>query len=120
MLVLSRKSREQIQIGPNITVTILRIKGGVVRVGIEAPRNMRVLRAELDFKPSLEGEVEVEAETTQPAPAMVTRRPATNRSASTCAGGKKSVTPTNRIENPLRSRMASNGAAPLMNFLARR
>ena len=47
MLVLSRKTRQQILIGDNITVTILLVKGQVVRVGIEAPRDVRVLRAEL-------------------------------------------------------------------------
>ena len=47
MLVLSRKSRQQIRIGEDITVTILLVKGQVVRVGIEAPREVRVLRAEL-------------------------------------------------------------------------
>ena len=47
MLVLSRKTRQQIRIGDNITVTILLVKGQVVRVGVEAPRDVRVLRAEL-------------------------------------------------------------------------
>jgi carbon storage regulator CsrA len=47
MLVLSRKTRQQILIGDNIMVTILLVKGQVVRVGIEAPRDVRVLRAEL-------------------------------------------------------------------------
>ena len=47
MLVLSRKNRETIRIGNNVTVTILRVKGNTVRVGIEAPRSVRVLRGEL-------------------------------------------------------------------------
>jgi carbon storage regulator CsrA len=47
MLVLSRKADQQIQIGDSITITILVIKGNTVRVGIEAPREVRVLRAEL-------------------------------------------------------------------------
>lgn len=47
MLVLTRKAKQQIQIGPNITVTILQIKGQAVRVGIEAPREVCVLRTEL-------------------------------------------------------------------------
>ncbi len=37
MLVLTRKTKQQIQVGPNITITILQIKGQAVRVGIEAP-----------------------------------------------------------------------------------
>jgi carbon storage regulator CsrA len=47
MLVLTRKTREQIQIGENVIITILRVKGQTVRVGIEAPRDVRVLRSEL-------------------------------------------------------------------------
>ncbi len=47
MLVLSRKAREQIQIGEEVIVTILQVKGQSVRIGIEAPRNVRVLRSEL-------------------------------------------------------------------------
>jgi len=47
MLVLSRKQQEQIKIGDQITVTIGRVKGNTVRVGIEAPRDVRVIRGEL-------------------------------------------------------------------------
>lgn len=47
MLVLTRKPKEVIQIGDNITVTIVRIKGQTVRVGINAPRDIRVIRGEL-------------------------------------------------------------------------
>ncbi len=50
MLVLTRKRQEQIRIGENITLTILRIKGNTVRVGIEAPRDVRVIRGELPTK----------------------------------------------------------------------
>ncbi len=50
MLVLTRKTKQQIQIGPNITITILQVKGQAVRVGIEAPREMNVLRTELARK----------------------------------------------------------------------
>ena len=47
MLVLTRKLQQQIKIGEEITVTILRVKGHTVRVGIEAPREVRVVRGEL-------------------------------------------------------------------------
>lgn len=47
MLVLSRKLREKIQIGDDVTITILRVKGNSVRVGIEAPRSVKVVRGEL-------------------------------------------------------------------------
>ena len=47
MLVLTRKLQQQIKIGDQITVTILRVKGNTVRVGIDAPRDVRVVRGEL-------------------------------------------------------------------------
>src|SRR5262245_5051270 len=47
MLVLTRKLQQQIKIGEQITVTILRVKGNTVRVGIQAPRDVRVVRGEL-------------------------------------------------------------------------
>ena len=57
MLVLTRKSQEKIQIGDNITITILRVKGQTVRVGIEAPRSTKVIRGELP--PMVAGEVAI-------------------------------------------------------------
>jgi carbon storage regulator CsrA len=50
MLVLTRKLQEQIKIGDEIVVTILQVRGQSVRVGIQAPKNVRVLRAELPVK----------------------------------------------------------------------
>src|SRR5262245_20171124 len=50
MLVLTRKTKQQIQVGPHITITILQIKGQAVRVGMEAPRDVCVLRTELAEK----------------------------------------------------------------------
>lgn len=50
MLVLTRKLQEQIVIGDNIKVTVLRVKGNTVRLGIEAPRQVRVVRAELPLE----------------------------------------------------------------------
>jgi carbon storage regulator CsrA len=47
MLVLTRKLQERIKIGENVTITVLRVKGNSVRIGIEAPRHVRVVRAEL-------------------------------------------------------------------------
>ncbi len=47
MLVLTRKTQQRIQIGENITITVLRVKGRSVRIGIEAPTEVKVLRAEL-------------------------------------------------------------------------
>lgn len=50
MLVLTRKSQERILIGDNITVTILRVKGTAVRIGIDAPADVRVVRGELSVR----------------------------------------------------------------------
>jgi carbon storage regulator CsrA len=47
MLVLTRKHQEKIRIGDNITITILKTKGKAVRVGIEAPADISVVRGEL-------------------------------------------------------------------------
>ena len=47
MLVLCRKSMERIQIGDNVVVTVLEICRNKVRIGISAPREIRVLRSEL-------------------------------------------------------------------------
>lgn len=47
MLVLSRKERERIRLGDSIVVTVVRLSGDRVRLGIEAPGDMLVLREEL-------------------------------------------------------------------------
>ena len=48
MLVLSRRQSEKIKLGDSIVVTVVRLAGDKVRLGIEAPADMLVLRAELD------------------------------------------------------------------------
>lgn len=47
MLVLSRKTEESIVVDGNVTITILKVNGGRVRIGVEAPENVRILRGEL-------------------------------------------------------------------------
>jgi carbon storage regulator len=47
MLVLSRKPGEKILIGDNVTITIVRIGPNTVRLGIDAPREMNIVREEL-------------------------------------------------------------------------
>ena len=47
MLVLSRRVGESIVIGEDVTVTVLEVRGDVVRVGIQAPRSVTVHREEL-------------------------------------------------------------------------
>ena len=48
MLVLSRKESQRIRLGDSIVITIVKISGDKVRVGIEAPNNILVLRDELE------------------------------------------------------------------------
>ena len=47
MLVLTRKLMEKLFIGDDICVTVVRLEGGQVRLGIDAPREVSVVRAEL-------------------------------------------------------------------------
>ncbi len=47
MLVLSRKQTDSIFIGPDIEVTVLSVSGGRVKLGIEAPKTIRVVRSEI-------------------------------------------------------------------------
>ena len=47
MLVLTRKQNEGILIGNDITVTVINIDGDKIRLGIEAPKHIRVIREEL-------------------------------------------------------------------------
>ena len=48
MLVLSRKQSERVKLGESIVVTIVRVSGDRVRLGIEAPDGTVVLREELE------------------------------------------------------------------------
>jgi carbon storage regulator len=50
MLVLSRKTDERIIIDERITITILEVRGNQIRIGIEAPKEMPVLREELTVR----------------------------------------------------------------------
>jgi carbon storage regulator len=47
MLVLSRKANERLFIDGNIVITIVRVAGGAVRLGIEAPADVQVQREEV-------------------------------------------------------------------------
>jgi carbon storage regulator len=47
VLVLSRRAGESINIGDDVIVTVLEVRGDVVRVGIDAPRSIRVHREEV-------------------------------------------------------------------------
>jgi len=47
VLVVSRKVGQKIHIGDKITVTVVKVGGGGVRIGIEAPPEMAIIREEL-------------------------------------------------------------------------
>jgi len=47
MLVLTRKRSEMIQIGENVMIKVIQTGRSIVKIGIEAPDNIRVIRAEL-------------------------------------------------------------------------
>ena len=78
MLVLTRKQNDKIQIGDNITVTVLRMKGKAVRLGIEAPSSVNVMRGELVFELSDQDEQPVKSPSStgvqQPTKSKVARR----------------------------------------------
>ena len=50
MLVLSRREDESILIGNNIRITVVRIEGGRIKIGIEAPKDVSVDRPEVREK----------------------------------------------------------------------
>jgi carbon storage regulator len=66
MLVLSRKVGERIWIGDEISITVVRLTGGGVRLGIEAPEELPVIREELKQKiEAARQQLENEAESQQ-------------------------------------------------------
>ncbi|MFZ5831886.1 MAG: carbon storage regulator CsrA [Planctomycetota bacterium] len=64
MLVLSRKVGERILIGDNIAVTVVRVAQGIVRIGVEAPAEMPIVREEL--KDQMQAKGRDEQSSTQP------------------------------------------------------
>lgn len=47
MLILSRKTDQQIKIGDDITITIIEVRGEQVKIGVEAPKSVKVFRNEV-------------------------------------------------------------------------
>ena len=57
MLILTRRPGESIQVGTDIEISVLEIRGNQVRIGINAPAEVLVLRSELlESKPQAEAE----------------------------------------------------------------
>ncbi len=69
MLVLTRKIEEEIVLGNNIRLRVLSLRGNTVRIGIEAPEDIRIKRGELA---SLDAECL--GTTDRNAPSVATRR----------------------------------------------
>ena len=49
MLILSRRESECIHLGDDIVVTIVRVSGDKVRIGVQAPSHVKILRTELEL-----------------------------------------------------------------------
>ena len=64
MLVLSRKESEKIILGDDIVLTIVRVSGDRVRLGIQAPKDMLILRHELENK-DIEVETSIDTNSTK-------------------------------------------------------
>jgi len=47
MLILSRRHNEKIVIGDDIVISVVEVRGDIVKLGIEAPRNVKVYREEV-------------------------------------------------------------------------
>ena len=60
MLVLSRRETQRIKLGKSIIVTVVRVTGDKVRLGIEAPPDVLILREELDPHQTSGGAIEEE------------------------------------------------------------
>lgn len=56
MLILTRRVGEAVVIGDEVTVTVLRVKGNQVRLGVSAPKSISVQREELCHRIRAEGD----------------------------------------------------------------
>jgi carbon storage regulator CsrA len=105
MLVLSRKPNEALHVGDNIVITVTRVRGDVVRLGIEAPRDVKIMRGELVGKPDKKsGRVQIGEKGENPSDAA-------------CASGELYV---DEEDPPAISERASSGpqrSGPLAMFL---
>jgi carbon storage regulator len=62
MLILSRKANEKIMIGDDIAVTIIEIRGDQIRIGVDAPKSVKVYRQEVFDAIKAENQAAVHAE----------------------------------------------------------
>ena len=47
MLILSRKTNQKIRVGDSIEITVIEVRGDQVKIGVEAPRSVKVFREEI-------------------------------------------------------------------------
>lgn len=80
MLILSRRTGESIRIGDEVMITVLQTKGGQVKIGIDAPRDVAVHREEIYLR--MKGEVNQQVAT---APASEGRKAVDETAAATTA-----------------------------------
>ena len=101
MLVLSRKQNQEIIIGDNIKITVVKMKGNTVRLGIEAPREVNVLRGELPRHESSKTEF-TNSEDSQAEMTVVFSNHDGDKTASTNREAFQSFQTKNRLTNPNR------------------
>lgn len=70
MLVLSRKHNEKLHIGNDIVITIVRVRGDSVRIGIQAPKEIHVMRSELIGTPPKQSDASQGASEKKPSQAL--------------------------------------------------
>jgi len=128
MLVLTRKHQEKIRIGEHITITVLKTKGKTVRLGIEAPAEVPVIRGELSF----EGQAvdwPAEVDEAEPAPTReVSEFAHVDRVRKLWPANAKSPETTSQVSLQRMSReqlskmlpKSADGAAPLRALIERR
>ncbi|WP_417739220.1 carbon storage regulator [Rosistilla oblonga] len=115
MLVLTRKAKQQIRLGDDIIVTVLQVKGNSIRLGIEAPRETRVVRGELEFyeeQPKSEGasgsRKQPEAAAVEAKP--VAAKPTTAAGRSSVRGASKSNAAAVQVLGPTKLKIQQNSA----------
>ncbi|HMO13114.1 MAG TPA: carbon storage regulator [Pirellulaceae bacterium] len=86
MLVLSRKVNDELIIGDDVRIKVLKIKGNTIRLGIEAPNSVRVARGELADRDSANHEIVTTVEISGQA-VVVTGQANTKRYAKSGTGG---------------------------------
>ena len=130
MLVLTRKHQEKIRIGEHIVITVLKTKGKTVRLGIEAPSEVPVIRGELSFESqSIEWQDaagEIEADTPRTIAADVSHVDRVRDHWPTKATAKGGATPRVSLQRVPRDQMAQvlpklvDESKPLRAMLNRR